>query len=631
MNPNQTGNKHSERTMDSKHPTDQQSQATVNLQDFYRQRSETLRQMLARRKARGRAFVAGEITTFLSGLALVVAYTVWSGWPWLVAAAVAFVLYVVVRVRDVSNSDHIRELEDLLSVNEHETAYLNGSFSCFDDGHRYADPRHPYSFDLDIFGPESLFQRLCRTVTTGGSDLLAAALSRDLSSSDGLLLEPKSGETVLDTIRRQARQVRLLASRPLWRERFIAVGQRSSVDIAAVSQALSAFDKACGVLPRWLLRGYVLWILALSVALLALLTVLSIVGFLPASIPMIWAVAQFFVSFSIGQRVMKAVGGKTDLLLKAMAPLTRLADLLLEALLDGEDPRCAMLTEARRELRLLLRLSKEMDRRGNMLGLFLGDSLFMNDILLSRRLLAWQTRNGGKSASWLRLICCYDALVSMATQAYNEPSATEATLDEADRVVFEAEDLWHPFLGDKAVRNDFSITDRNFYIITGANMAGKSTFLRSIGVNSILAMNGMPVFARRLRISRFNLFSSMRTKDDLSHGISYFNAELLRIRQLIDNCNSHSRTLIILDEILKGTNSLDKLNGSRMFLQWISQKNVTGIIATHDLELSKLESDRFHNYCFEISLGEAVTYSYKITPGVARNQNATFLLKQLLH
>ena len=149
-------------------------------------------------------------------------------------------------------------------------------------------------------------------------------------------------------------------------------------------------------------------------------------------------------------------------------------------------------------------------------------------------------------------------------------------------------------------------------------------------------MAGMPVFADTLRISRFRLFSSMRTSDDLTHGISYFNAELLRLEQLVQFCKGDSlRTLIILDEILKGTNSVDKLNGSRLFLESIAHLPVSGVIATHDLELSKMENGseqgrRFHNYCFEIDLGLDVTYTYKIQRGVAKNQNATFLLKKLI-
>ena len=181
--------------------------------------------------------------------------------------------------------------------------------------------------------------------------------------------------------------------------------------------------------------------------------------------------------------------------------------------------------------------------------------------------------------------------------------------------------------------NDFCISDSHYYIVTGANMAGKSTFLRAIGVNYILAMCGMPVFAKRMRVSIFSLFSSMRTTDDLAHGISYFNAELLRLKQLISECKENRHTLIILDEILKGTNSADKLSGSRMFLESIAKLPVTGIIATHDLELSKMSTEhpnRFHNYCFEIELTDNVKYSYKITQGVARNQNATYLLTGIL-
>lgn len=181
--------------------------------------------------------------------------------------------------------------------------------------------------------------------------------------------------------------------------------------------------------------------------------------------------------------------------------------------------------------------------------------------------------------------------------------------------------------------NDFTIGHLNYYIITGANMAGKSTFLRAIGINYILAMSGMPVFASEMTVSVFNLFTSMRTTDDLQHGISYFNAELLRLKQLLQSISDNPPcTLIILDEILKGTNSLDKLNGSRMFLEAVSRMPVSGVIATHDLELSHMAdgSDRFHNYCFEIELGESVTYNYKITPGVAKNQNATYLLQRIL-
>lgn len=245
----------------------------------------------------------------------------------------------------------------------------------------------------------------------------------------------------------------------------------------------------------------------------------------------------------------------------------------------------------------------------------------------------WQKRNMEAMQVWIDAVSELDAMVSMATMRYNEPQAVDADIVDTDKIIYEAKGLYHPFLGEKAVRNDFSVVDGNYYIITGANMAGKSTFLRSIGINYVMALCGMPVFAEKLRVSLYNLFSSMRTNDDLAHGISYFNAELLRLRQLLDNVKAAPRTLIILDEILKGTNSLDKLNGSRMFLEAIAKLPVSGIIATHDLELSKLADEypsRFHNFCFEIKLSQNIIYSYKISPGTAKNQNATYLLKGIL-
>ena len=199
-------------------------------------------------------------------------------------------------------------------------------------------------------------------------------------------------------------------------------------------------------------------------------------------------------------------------------------------------------------------------------------------------------------------------------------------------MVFEGKALRHPFLGLQAVANDAMLQDRNFYIITGANMAGKSTYLRTVGISWVMAMAGLPVYADRLTLSPCRLFTGMRTSDDLTHGISYFNAELLRLKQLIGVLDD-TPTLVILDEILRGTNSKDKLHGSQIFLEYLSHHNVTAIIATHDLELSQMAEDhgeRFHNYCFEISIGEHITYDYRITPGIAKNQNATYLLKKMI-
>lgn len=575
----------------------------MELKQYYTERTTALSGAIRRRKARNCGFVAGEVATFVAFIGFIVLYTVRpdGAWPlWL--SALSLVAYLLVRRMDVRNSAATERLQDLLAVNTHELQYLEGDLTPFDDGARYADARHPFTFDLDIFGPGSLFQRVNRTVTEGGSDELAARL-RSVC---------RRGDTAF---------VNRLAAMPLWREAFMAVGQRGMVGTVAVRRALDTVGRM--PLPRRMAGRGVLVVAWAAIVGFAVSIVLAAAGAVSANVPIWWGVLQFFLVFALCKKgirqISRAVGKLHD-------PLSRYMRLV--ALIDDQFHDLG-LREARLSFARLDHILGDLDRRGNVLGLFLFDMFLLSDLFIIRRFLQWQRDSFREVARWVDTVDRMDALVSMATFRFNEPEATDAEIVDADGVVFEAQGLWHPFLGAKAVRNDFNLADRHFYIITGANMAGKSTFLRTLGINYVLAMNGMPVFAERLRVSRFHLFTSMRTTDDLTHGISYFNAELLRLRQLIDSLDD-SPTLIILDEILKGTNSLDKLNGSRMFLQWIARKNVTGVVATHDLELSKMEGDRFHNYCFEIGLGERVTYSYKITPGVARNQNATYLLRQLL-
>ena len=363
---------------------------------------------------------------------------------------------------------------------------------------------------------------------------------------------------------------------------------------------------------------------------------------------------QYIMVFSVCKQTLDKIDSNGGKLRHQLIAYSQILRLIAQRDFQSEQGKQmqASLADALPSFAQLEEILKGYDRRGNFLGLFFTDVFLLSDFFLVRRFQKWKRTYMVRMEEWMHIISEMDALVSMADYRYNHPEATDAELVESNEketksdssdgspeIVFEAKNLYHPFLGAKAVKNDFAIRDSHYYIITGANMAGKSTFLRSLGVNYILAMAGMPVFADLLRVSRFRLFSSMRTTDDLTHGISYFNAELIRLEELLKFCqedngkNERLRTLIILDEILKGTNSLDKLNGSRRFLEAISHLPVSGIIATHDLELSKMEnapSGKFHNFCFEIDLGTDVTYTYKIQPGVARNQNATFLLNKIL-
>ena len=586
----------------------------MNLSIFYTEKERHLAGEIAQLKQKSRLFVAGQIVFFLLFLAFLVLYTLvsWGVLP-LVLSAVSLLLYALVRLMDVKNDAQVHRFSSLRKVYLHELSYLKGDFSCFDEGERYVDAHHPFTFDLDVFGKDSLFQRINRTVTTGGSDWLAAQLSS------------------VDNRSARADAVDELASMEPWRATFMALGADGRIDSALIRQALQEIKSL--QIPTFAARRWTFVLAWLLIVGLFAAVVASVAGWVSAQLPLWWGILHFFGVFFVCSGACRVISKVVDKLHAQLQVYVKLIRQVSETTTFTTPQNAAIvnvLQGARQSFDQLNDILNGLDRRGNILGLFLMDALFLSDYFLVRRFLRWQRQYLGQVPVWIDAISEIDGLVSMATFRYNEPQAGRAEVVASEEMVYEAVGLYHPFLGATAVRNDFTLQHRHYYIITGANMAGKSTFLRALGINYILAMNGMPVFATSLRVSAYSLFSSMRTTDDLAHGISYFNAELLRLKQLLTACQYNSQTLIILDEILKGTNSADKLNGSRLFLQAVSALPVTGVIATHDLELSKMEGERFHNYCFEIALGQDVTYSYKITPGIARNQNATFLLREIL-
>ena len=586
-----------------------------NKMGFYQSKADAVGVYISVLKARSRKYMAGNIASFMAAIVCLVLLTVTAAVWWqvieTVLAILFFLLYLFVRMRDVRNDEAIRHEEDRRQVYLNELIATTGRYAQFDDGKRYADPHHAYTFDLDIFGPDSLYQRLCRTATTGGSD----AIAMRLSSLDG---RPPL-RTYDEAYRRHIEE---LARDEAFRTEFISYGVREKIDTRAISNGLKQLLSS--PLPRAVAHPAVLALVWLNLLCFYAVIIMAVMGKVSAQLPVLWGILQFSVVFACLNRTMAMLSAKVTSLHHQLARLSELAKLIApaEAGVFGE----------------LKKFLDGLDKRGNIMGLLIVNSLGLYDFFLLRRFARW--RSTMNLDSWTARIIRTDEDVTVATLLYNNPHTCWPVWVKGSQITFEARGIYHPFLGEKAVRNNFSIANRNFYIVTGANMAGKSTFLRAVGVNYILATAGMPVFAEELKISAFRLFSSMRTSDDLAHGISYFNAELLRLQQLINYCkpaasdgSAQQGTLLILDEILKGTNSLDKLNGSRMFLKAITGYPVSGIIATHDLELSKMagEDDRFHNCCFEIELGQKVTYSYKITDGVAANQNATYLLRSILN
>lgn len=632
----------------------------MSIKESYQQSVDKYAAEVAALKRKNNGFITAELLSFGAILAFVVCYIAIdeasSHWLW--GAALSLIAYFQVRRLDDKNKERIEHLSALMRVYQNELTAMEGDFSPFEQGNQYQNPQHPYSLDLDVFGRDSLFNRICRTITTAGSDVLAENLSRE---------NPLSKE---ELAKRTALQKELAEQGEDWRMEFFALGEKNKnevldgpartasysklnnlhvdmaaeptrrvigyqkIDSAAVADAMRKVSAMA--VPAWygskasLLLG---WAFIIGVCSSVLL---SVFGVISVNVPLWWVMIQYMVVFFVCKQTLDKIDSHGGKLRDQLVAYSQILQLVTRRHFRSElgQQMQSTLSEALPSFVQLEKILKGYDRRGNFLGLFFTDAFMLSDFFLVCSFLKWKNTYVVKMEEWMDIVSELDAAVSMADFRYNHPEATDAEIVDGSPVLFEAKNLYHPFLGAKAVKNDFAIHDDNYYIITGANMAGKSTFLRSLGVNYILAMSGMPVFAGSLKVSRFQLFSSMRTTDDLTHGISYFNAELLRLEQLMQFCKrGELRTLIILDEILKGTNSLDKLNGSRLFLEAISRMPVTGVIATHDLELSRMAEsspDRFHNYCFEIDLGTDVTYTYKIQPGVARNQNATFLLNKIL-
>ena len=596
------------------------------LNGLYKKRITELVQTISSLRAKSRIFVMAEVLSFAVSIGFVVLFTVLDDASWTLGVALCVLfLYFYIRNLDTKNDRKIADASALKLVYEKEVAYQTGDYTKFDAGERYLQPTHPFTFDLDVFGQGSLFQRINRTISSGGSDYLAESLSGKWESLPTAEL--------LKHIEQRVEAIGELAGNEPFLSQFKAQGAEKPIDTAAVKEAFGSIHAL--QIPSYFGNPTFRTLLYANLVGFYLSIFLSIGNFVPAFLPLWWGIFNFFLATFCTHKYIKLVNEAISKLKDQVRGYVNMASLI-----EKQSFTAAHLCELKANLSgamasfgQLERILQKIDNRSNEIGIVLFNCFGLLDITIIRHFLRWQRTYEPITDQWIGASSIFDALVSMATFRLNEDKAEEATVVGDNEVSYKARSIYHPFLGEKAVRNNFDIQNHEYYIITGANMAGKSTFLRTLGVNYILAMNGLPVFAEEMRVSVFRLFTNMRTTDDLTHGISYFNAELLRLKQLIASLDPNVPSLIILDEILKGTNSLDKLNGSRLFLEYISERNVTGVIATHDLELSKLEDEnpqRFHNYSFEIELGTDVTYTYKIGRGVARNQNATFLLKQIL-
>ncbi len=510
-----------------------------------------------------------------------------------------------------------RELfKQLLSLNEKELACLNHNFHDLPDGSEFANTSHPWSHDLDIFGRGSLFQYLNRSTTLTGSKMLAAMLTT----------EPGNAETILE--RQQI--ISDLKDRIDFRQHFTARGalaKERAEDLEDIS--------------RWLGTGTYIskhpWLFYLALGLSLLSVTLIIWMIFNASIYYL-LLTIFLLNLTLlspfflrTQQYQAVISKKHDLLQGYARLLKHIADT------SFEHPELQVISQKARvgtqEVERLSKLLHIFDQRLNMLLGFLLNGFFLFDFIMLYLLERWKRKNQEDIMKWIEITGWTDAMISLAGFAWNHPDYSIPELREQE-VQLKITALGHPLIPhQKRITNNLEINEEKVVVITGANMAGKSTFLRSLGVNMVLAYSGCPVCASLFRCAYMGLHSSMRTADSLKDEESYFLAEIKKLQLIVGEMEAGNPIMILLDEVLKGTNTTDKKLGSVGLIRKSLKYPIRCFIATHDLTLGELEEEykgQVRNFCFESYIHDMeLSFDYTIRKGIATNMNASFLMKKM--
>ncbi|MCD8185084.1 MAG: DNA mismatch repair protein MutS [Rikenellaceae bacterium] len=454
---------------------------------------------------------------------------------------------------------------------------LQLDYSGFDGAGDRIDSDHAFGFDLDLFGEHSLFQSFNRTVTAGGRERLIGWMTEPLREKSAIVE------------RQQA--VQELAAEPEFRHHFFVRGalDRGSAEDKQTLDTLTgqSFPFACSGFWKaavWVVPG--LWVL-LGIGVWA--------GRIPGGILGLYFIVSTLLAY-LKTRSINALHHSVNRMEKHLSVYSQLIALVEEhpfkaGLLKNTAAKFDSGTQkisASAAVKRLSELINALDQRANLFGILINIFL-LRDIRTAIRLERWKQRYQAEIQQWLEALADLDALCSLGTFAFNHPEYPYPTISE-DYFTLEGKALGHPLMrADVCVKNDVSFRSAPaFMVVTGANMAGKSTYLRTVAVNYLLACVGMPVCARELTVYPGQLVTSLRTSDSLVRNESYFFAELKRLKTIIDRLKSGQKLFIILDEILKGTNSADKQKGSMALIRQFLIYGTCGIIATHDLVLGSL-------------------------------------------
>ena len=536
---------------------------------------------------------------------------------WQVALVIG-VLGIVIFLFLLSKYNNIKRVRSfnnaLVSINEEEIEIEAGNFHNREAGLQFQDPNHFYSLDIDLFGRGSFFQFMNRTTILEGQEKLAE------------LLKANNTEAIVS----RQKAIEELSNKPEWRQYY------------AANSSLIDTETSAKHIVGWL-KNYKTF---LPKAMQWLPLVFTVVSVLLFGLTILEMVSQELVGYWL------LIGlGFTGLYVKKVNLLSSGADkvkdtfrqyAMLLDLIENETFTSELLQEKQEQIQsehkkaslIFKELSKgldALDNRNNIISAIFANGLFLSDIKNSYRIEKWINEFGDKVEDWFEVVSFFDAYNSLGGFHFNHSEFVFPKIVKGGAIV-KAKSLGHPLLNkNKRVDSDVTMENEQFFIVTGANMAGKSTFLRTMSLHIVMANVGLPVCAKASEYSPVKLITSMRTTDSLTDDSSYFFSELTRLKYIVDAIEKEPY-FIILDEILKGTNSTDKAIGSRKFVEKLVASNATGIIATHDLSLCEIEKElpQVKNYYFDAEIiSDELHFDYTLKNGVCKNMNASFLLKKM--
>jgi len=535
----------------------------------------------------------------------------------LVAGIAAFLIVVSI---DVTNNSRIAHTQKLLSINEEELQVLQGNYKQRFAGEAFAPGHHAYAGDLDLFGTASLYQYINRCTSEQGRHKLAQNF-----------LSPLSVENIKD------RQTAVIEIAPLlqWRQHFQALMVQTPVSLATqrVTQAWLAEEARHFTHKAWpgLINLYSVLTVASAIA--------ALLGFIAPGV-----FSGLFVIYLI---IATTLSGKATKAYTQLNGIVKEINTLQQAMQWIEEkPFKAPLLHALQQsvktkgenghgqIKKLKAILNRFDMRLNVYVFIFLNSFLLWDVRQMLALNKWRQQNKAQVNAWFELIAEMEVLNSLATLHFNQPQWSWPQFSPV-HFTYEGAAIGHPLLeASQRITNDFILNGTaKVALITGSNMAGKSTFLRSLGVNAVLAQLGAPVCARQLLLSPVQVMSSMRIADNLAENTSTFYAELKKLKAIIEAVETGKPLFILLDEVLRGTNSLDRHIGLKALIQQLIRKNAVAVIATHDVEVAKLEEaypNALTNYHFDVQVaGEELYFDYKLKTGVCTSLNASLLMKKI--